>query len=203
MKQRIDIEHLVAWAYRDQRVDRVAALARGVAAPRMRSATDAMMSIEALGTRVGTSGLHLTALGAAVAPDAMAVHEAVMALPGEALALVVGHGRGGCRPSWHGREAERLVADTYGHGGRVRMVRDLGRREVGCRLRWAVDPALVAHSRGQYVMWWYALDGLACGLAGALCAHEAAPPAAPREPWLLRALYRVDEPDWLAIEKAG
>lgn len=194
MKQRIDIEHLVAWAYRDQRVAMVADLqhvAAGLSAPRMRSATDVMVSIAALGTRVDSSSRHLVAEGARVAADAEAVHGAVLALPAEAMALVIQHGRGGSRPHWHGREAERLVPDAD-EGGRVRVVRNRNRTPVISLLRTVVDMELVRFSREQYAAWWDALDGLADTLGGHLRDHDPTPPQAMRAPWEAPTLIYVD-----------
>ncbi|WP_323034118.1 hypothetical protein [Pararhodobacter sp.] len=192
MKQRIDIEHLVAWAYRDQMIDRVAGLVEARNSPaKMRSATDVMVSIAALGTRVSSSPRHVVALGARAAADAEAVHGAVLALPAEAMALVICHGRGGSRPHWHGRDAERLVPDTD-EAGRVRTVRNLKRTPVMSLLRTVVDMELVHFSRAQYGLWWDALDGLAGALDGQLRDHAPAPPQAMREPWEAPELIYVD-----------
>ncbi len=193
MKQRIDIEHLVAWAYRDQQIDRVAGLVDARNSPaKLRSATDVMVSIAVLGTRVSSSPRHLVAMGARAAVDAEAVHAAVLDLPAEAMALVICHGRGGSRPHWHGREAERLVPDTD-EAGRVRTVRAQGRgRPVMSLLRTVVDMELVHFSRAQYAAWRDALDGLAGVLDGQLRNHDAAPPQAMREPWEAPTLIYVD-----------
>ena len=67
MKQTIDIEDLLIWAYRDQCVDRVERAIRGVAAgPKLGSGG----SVWELGTRVDTSGAHAADLGAKAPDDA-------------------------------------------------------------------------------------------------------------------------------------
>ncbi|MFG1267647.1 hypothetical protein V5F40_06755 [Xanthobacter sp. DSM 14520] len=189
-----DIEGLVEWAYRVQCVDRMAGLmsvASGRTAPRMRSNTDMMVAFAALGVRVDSSPGYVTAMGATAQDDALVIHDAVLQLPAEAVALVVGHGKGGSRPPWHGVEAEALVADTD-RKGRVRMLRD-NCRPVACLLRHRIDPALVMFSRAQYGVWWEALAALADELHGKLETIDPLPPSAPREPWFLPPLVYVEE----------
>lgn len=77
MKPQIDIEALLVWAYRDQCVDRVSGrMAAAVSGPGLADGS----GFYRLGTRIDAPGAHLTALGAAVPDDALAVHDAVLAL---------------------------------------------------------------------------------------------------------------------------
>jgi len=193
--EQVDIEALVEWAYRVQCIDRTVGLmsvAVGLAGPSTRSATAVMVRYAELGARVDASPLHVTAMGASADDDALTIHDAVLRLPAEAMALVIAHARGGSRPSWHGLDAERLVADTDKRG-RVRVLLDAStRRPVACVLRPALDPALVMFSRAQYGVWWEALAALADDLAGRLDAYAPLPPAALREPWFAPRLIYVD-----------
>jgi len=201
--EQVDIEALVEWAYRVQCIDRTVGLmsvAVGLAGPSTRSATAVMVRYAELGARVDASPLHVTAMGASADDDALTIHDAVLRLPAEAMALVIAHARGGSRPSWHGLDAERLVADTD-RKGKVKMLRDQC-RPVSCRLRPAIDPALVEFSRAQYGVWWEALDALAGDLAGRLSCHEALPPMASRTPWFDPPLIYVEEHARWALDSA-
>lgn len=179
----VDIEALVEWAYRRQCVDRVVRMMSHRSTPPMCSPTDVMVRFAALGVRVDASPSYVSAMGASAQDDAFVIHDAVLALPGEALALVIAHARGGSRPPWHGPDAEALVAQTD-RRGRPRMIVD-GRQPVACMLRHRVDPVLVAFGREQYGVWWEALATLASNLKGKLVDSDPLPPVAPREPWLL------------------
>lgn len=201
--EQVDIEALVEWAYRVQCIDRTAGLmsiAAGLVGPSARSATEVMVRYAELGVRVDASPLHVTAMGANADDDALLIHDAVLRLPAEAMALVITHGRGGSRPSWHGVEAERLVPEVD-RKGRLRMLRDQC-RPVACLLRPAVDPALVAFSRAQYEVWWEALDALAGELIGRLGAHEPLPPLASRAPWFDPPLIYVEDVERMALDTA-
>lgn len=201
--ERVDIEALVGWAYRVQCVDRMAgllAVAAGRVVPGMRSASDTMAEFMVLGCRVDSSPRYVAAMGAVAQDDALTIHDAVLRLPAEAMALVVAHARSGSRPPWHSVEAERLVADTDA-GGRYRMMMHQ-RRAVACQLRHVVDPALVAFSRAQYAVWWEALDALAGDLKGRLDEHEALPPQASRTPWFDAPLVYVEEGTHMALDDA-
>lgn len=196
MKRQIDIEHLLIWAYRDQCADRVAALqdaATGLGAPRARSATDVMMAIAELGTRVSSSPRHVVELGARADADALAVHDAVLDLPAHVAALVIINGRGAARPYYHGMDAEWPVP-MRDEQGRVVHVRDpVSKRRVACRLRLPVSPDLVAHSRDAYGTWWGALEGLAAALEKELRSYNPLPPKALRAPWMVRPLLYLDD----------
>ena len=76
MKEIIDIEHPLIWAYRDQCIDKtVKALApRGPAG----AASGSLAQYAVLGTKVDSSGSALATLGLKVADDAMIVHDAVL-----------------------------------------------------------------------------------------------------------------------------
>lgn len=79
MKERIDIERLLEWAYRVQCVDRVAAT---VFSPRGPSgdANGAAVQMMQLGCRVDNSSAAARVLGAKAPDDALIVHDAVLAL---------------------------------------------------------------------------------------------------------------------------
>ena len=77
MKQAIDIEDLLVWAYRTQCVDRMERAMRGAThGPGWGVAG----RIWELGTRIDTSGAQLAMLGATAPDDALIVHDAVLAL---------------------------------------------------------------------------------------------------------------------------
>lgn len=78
MKQQINIEQLLIWAYREQCVDVCAASFRpqGPCA----SPANALAGYMALGTRVDNSGFAARALGSRVPDDAMIVHDTVLSL---------------------------------------------------------------------------------------------------------------------------
>lgn len=201
--ERVDIEHLVEWAYRVQCIERTAglmAIAAGRAVPRCRSATEVMVRHAALGVRVQSSPLHVVAMAASADDDALIIHDAVLRLPAEAMALIITHARAGSRPAWHGLDAERLVPATDARG-RVRMLRDRC-RPVACRLRQAVDPDLVAFSRAQYRAWWGALVELGDDLAGRMEHHQPLPPAAPPEPWFDAPLVYIETPAQIGLDAA-
>jgi hypothetical protein len=76
MKEQIDIEHLLDWAYRVQCVDKQVSVLK----PRgpSSSASGSLGQYAELGTKVDNSGAALKALGMKVADDAMIVHDAVL-----------------------------------------------------------------------------------------------------------------------------
>lgn len=78
MKEQIDIEALLVWAYRNQCVDRaqVGFKPRGPNG----SISNALAQHMALGTRVDTSGYAARALGDRTPPDALIIHDHVLAL---------------------------------------------------------------------------------------------------------------------------
>ena len=79
VKQRIDIEDLLVWAYRTQCVDR-SAQARFTPRGPSSSPVSGLAMVLALGTRVDTSGFAATVLGSRTPDDALVVHDAVLAL---------------------------------------------------------------------------------------------------------------------------
>lgn len=76
MKEQIDIERLLDWAYRVQSVDKQvsALMPRGPSS----SASGSLGQYAELGTKVDNSGAALKTLGMKVADDAMIVHDAVL-----------------------------------------------------------------------------------------------------------------------------
>ncbi len=78
MKQTIDIENLLIWAYRDQCVDRQMAsfTPRGPSS----SVAGSLGQYVALGTRVDNSGFAARALGVRLPDDALVVHDSVLSL---------------------------------------------------------------------------------------------------------------------------
>jgi hypothetical protein len=80
-RERIDIEQLLVWAYRDQQVDRMAGqMLAAISGPRTGGGLASSQSIWALGTRVDASGGMLAAIGATAPDDALVLHDAVLAL---------------------------------------------------------------------------------------------------------------------------
>ncbi len=177
------------WAYRIECIDRRAGLAQvalGRALPGRASGTAIIAQMMALGTRVDSCSMHISALGAAahLVDDALLVHDAVLALDspgGVAVVLVIMHARSGTRPPWHGAEAERLVAEVDARGRLVTLREH--ERAIACYVRPAVDPAIVEYTRAEYGVWWEALAALTDVLRGRLEGYEVCGPAAEREPW--------------------
>jgi hypothetical protein len=84
MKETIDIEDLLVWAYRNQAVEQaIAGIGRacGMVAPRSRSMSDVIVGYMQLGCRVDGSAGFVADLGAKVHVDALTLHDAVLALP--------------------------------------------------------------------------------------------------------------------------
>ena len=82
MKEKIDIEALLVWAYRAQCVDRVFRQIKAATEPlRCYGSTwHGMAQIAELGAIIQSTGVGLAAVGASAADDAFIVHDAVMAL---------------------------------------------------------------------------------------------------------------------------
>lgn len=95
MKQAIDVEDLLVWAYRTQCVDRMAAQMRVAAGGELPSANRSCSALIArhieLGTVIDGSGWFLAAHGATAPDDALIVHDAVLALSD----MVIERGEGG------------------------------------------------------------------------------------------------------------
>lgn len=80
MKQTIDIEELLVWAYRDQCVDRMAEQMKAAIAPPSMPGVGSGQTMWLLGTRIDQSGHQLAWIGAKAPDDALVVHDAVLAL---------------------------------------------------------------------------------------------------------------------------
>lgn len=77
MKEQIDIERLLEWAYREHCIDRQVSLLKPVGPSR--SVSGNLGQYVELGTRVDNSGAALKAQGLKLPDDAMIVHDAVLA----------------------------------------------------------------------------------------------------------------------------
>lgn len=187
----VDVEALLAWAYRDQCVDRAAGHGWGLAQP-----LDSIARLE----RVHGASL---AAGHDCHPDAEIVHAAVLRLPHSQIGLVISHAKVGDRPSWG--EGMRLVvaARVTQRGNPVRLY-DASRNLIGHEVRAAAEmpggalfyaPAdapplawygrLIAGERLGWRLWHAGLVSVAAHLAaaGLLRDYAVGGPAAPATPW--------------------
>lgn len=96
-----DIEDLLVWAFRDQRVERYAATLRGAALGPSGSMESGIGQILALGTKVDTTAAGAKWLGARCHDDAVTLYDAVMALPDNARVELVKHARAADEPYWY------------------------------------------------------------------------------------------------------
>lgn len=94
-----DVEDLLVWAFRDQRVEAVASSLRPM--QRGFSSTCSVGQVMALGTRVDTSTAGAMFVSDSCHEDAAVTYYAVMALPPEAWVYVIKHARTATEPYWH------------------------------------------------------------------------------------------------------
>ena len=214
MKEQIDIEALLEWAYRTQCVDRRQRKAEAQR-PAVLPQGSPFASIMALGTRVDTSGFQpimgYGLIEGSGPDDADLVHDAVLALPDcwlewrtadevvlhdeepsctsqfvSAAVLVVLHGRQGLRPDVH----EGVVM----RAGRPPSAGDTdarGRRRKSAELMQEFQAAM--HARALYMVWRRGLVILADQLKGRLTKFDVLPPQAPEAPWegKLKVVHRA------------
>ncbi|MCW5722051.1 MAG: hypothetical protein KIS86_13000 [Devosia sp.] len=201
MAKAVDVEELVVWAFRDQKIE---AVARGMM-PGMPtwSADSSMAEVLALGTRVDTSSAGSRLVAIHCKEDAAVTFDAVMALPGEARMLVVKHGRTGTRPEWHEEGPGEWVQPLDKHGQPKKLWRDPAKQRGYLGLAplelVGTHPAIVDEARRAYCVWWLALGDLVEMLNGpnGLADHVARRPKAATPPWFdPAAAGRADPVIW-------
>jgi hypothetical protein len=208
----IDVETLLAWAYRDE-------LCKGGEV----TAGVGFFTLAELGTLVDGDQFGSTArlppIFGEPHPDAIAIDRAVRALPdieidwersgaafiGEPAkhmpdplaryalrpsVLLIMHGKMGSRPQW--RTDPMRVRGIRVQGGGCRIVGTVSGGRKGrlwysdgahCPLELMPSWAEVAYARAEYWAWWHGLDELVRQLDGALVEHGAVPAGAPQFPW--------------------
>ena len=180
-----DVEALLVWAFRDQKIEAVAA---GVL-PRAQtwSQTSSLGEIMALGTRVDSSSAGARHVAIHCHEDAAVIYDAVMALPPDAWQIVIKHARTGTQPDWHPEGPGVWVVPLDRNGRPKRLWRDPAKQKgdlgpapaelVGTR------PEVVEQDRRAYAMWHAALVDLVGLLNAEMVDHEAIGPEAPPAPW--------------------
>lgn len=191
-----DVEDLVVWAFRDQRVEQVASSLR----PRQPgwSSSTSVAQVMALGTRVDSSAAGARFLGGRCHEDAAVIYDAVMSLPPEAWREVVKHARTATEPYWY-EEGPGYFAVPLDRAGRPkRLWRDPARQkgDLGEAPPELVGthPVVVEEARAIYRLWHVSLCELVPMLNRELVAHRASLPLRPAEPWNMpaRQLHRRD-----------
>lgn len=186
-----DIEDLVAWAFREQQVERFVATLRGGAvgpSPSPRSSTDMLSEMLVLGTRVDSSGAGAKWLGARCHDDAITIYDAVMTLPEDAWVEVIKCARSNLRPCWYPEGAGRWETPRDRTGRPKVLYRDPVRKRDPIGLAppelVGIDPLLVEESRAVYRLWYVSLCELAEMVNPELVSFRARWPAASPDPWL-------------------
>ena len=187
MPKAMDVEDLLIWAFRDQKIEMVAERMR----PRGLSPSpeSSLAQVLALGTRVDTSGAGANFLGGVQChEDAAVIYDAVMTLPPDAWFVIKKHALSATRPDWYPEGPGYWVTPLDRNGKPKRLWRDPAKQKgdmgpapdefIGIR------PATVALGRTTYAMWHAALLDLLDMLNAEMVDHEAIGPEAPAAPWL-------------------
>jgi len=181
MKTAIDIEDLLAWTYQRQRADIVSRRQGAVFLPGHPSNVAMLQRHASLGTRIDCAGSWVHDKNE-LHPDADAVHEAVMRLPGDQCGLVLSHGKGGTRPNWIEDDQPRYLPKMQSNG-RPCVERDSGGRAILCHVYFYPDPDHVSFCRSVYSTWWDGINLLVSRLKD-LSDYTVTGPEAPEKPWL-------------------
>lgn len=180
-----DVEDLLVWAFRDQRVEAVASSLR----PTMPgwSSSCAIAQVMALGTRVDTSVAGARYLGVRCHEDAAVIYDAVMALPPEAWVEVIKHARTATEPHWHEEGPGEWVVPRDRAGKPKRRWRDPDKQKGDLGEAPAVligtNPIIVEEARAIYRLWHVSLCELVPLLNREMVKFQAEPPRRPAEPW--------------------
>lgn len=187
----IDVEQLAVWAFRDQRAHRhagaglnaIEAYAEGITVyGRTSDGTGALADIEHLGCRIDR---RVGITRDMVHPVAEAVAVLSLDIVGGELVRMMGT-LGGRPDGWI--EPERwyrpVVWIRYGEEGQWERTGP-GNSPRITRVIPTVTREEIERRRGEYVLWWEALDTLAWQLSMRALGFSVLHPSAPREPWLV------------------
>lgn len=189
----MDVEHLVTWAYRDQRVDRVAsaglyAIEAEVAGHLMygRSSDGCaqLADIAHMGCRVDKGGV---VISDCVHPAADAVAVALGDI--EQGRMIAAYGRVGGRPDqWRQPPPGRWFRAVQWREPWVEAEPERYRgRPVLCEIMPTRTTADIARGMEEYDSWWEGLERLAWQLSMRNLGFAVTGPAAPRAPWKVGA----------------
>jgi len=189
MAKAVDVEDLVVWAFRNQKIE---AVARGMmpALPTW-SSDSSLAEVLALGTKVDTTSAGSRFVALHCKEDAAVIFDAVMALPKEAQMLVVMHGRNGTRPEWHAEGPGEWVQPLDKKGRPKKLWRDPAKQRgylgLAPKVLVGTHPAVVEEARRAYCVWWLGLCDLVDLLNGpdGLVEHCALRPRDARPPWFV------------------
>jgi hypothetical protein len=180
-----DVEDLLVWAFKEQKVLGFAASFRGVSVGM--SSTCSLGQVMALGTRVDSPSAAERMLGARCHEDAAVILDAVTALPEVARVELIKHARGGTVPDWHEDGPGAWVAPVDRNGKPKRLWRDPLRQrgDMGPAplVLEGVHPDIVEEDRAIYRLWHTALCELVPMLNGEMTDHTARWPRRSPEPW--------------------
>lgn len=186
MPKAMDVEDLVIWAFRDQKIEAVAARLAGPVGLQP-SPESNLAQILALGCRVQTSSAGAMHMAVQCHEDAAVIYDAVMALPAEACMLIIRHGRNATRPDWYEEGPGRWVdqVDTDGNPKKQYLDPHTKRGFIGYArpVLEGTDPAEVEKARREYDVWRYGLVDLVPLLNAEMVDHEAIGPEAAKRPW--------------------
>lgn len=186
MPAAIDVEDLVVWAFRDQKIE---AVARRLGPPTglQPSPESSLAQILALGCRVDTSSAGSMHLSVQCHEDAAVIYDAVMSLPAEAWMLVITHARNATRPDWYEDGPGRYVDQVDAEGRPKKRYIDPTNRKGFIGYAPPVlegnDPLEVEEARRAYEVWRFALVDLVGMLNAEMVDHEATGPAVAARPW--------------------
>lgn len=181
-----DVEDLLVWAFRDQRIEEVAKTLRPMQ-PGW-SATCSLGEVMMLGTRVDGSSAGAKFLGVRCHEDAAVIYDAVMALPPEAWVEVIKHARTATEPDWH-REGPGHWAVPLDRAGKPKRrwrdeIKQRGDMGEAAPELVGTNPRVVEEARAIYRLWHVALGEMVPLLNREMVKHQATPPARSAAPWL-------------------
>ena len=193
-RREMDIEAMLIWAYRDQRVDLLFGRCVGLFNVERRAAGLPVQSISGDGCAVierdALLGCRIDGGGPSalcIHPDAEAVHEEVRALKSRIeRAAVIESAKTGERPDWMpGARAymEPVLVAAGKRAGEPVRIYDKDRNWIGCRVTVGLAEEVIDARRAFYEAWRGALVKLAGRLAGRLLKHQVVGPRAPARPW--------------------
>lgn len=186
MPKAMDVEDLVIWAFRDQKIEAVAARLAGPSGLHA-SPESNLAQILALGCRVQTSSAGAMHVAVQCHEDAAVIYDAVMALPAEACMLIIRHARNATRPDWYEDGPGRWVEQVDREGNPKKLYIDPHARRGFLGYARPVlegnDPAEVEEARRAYDVWRYGLVDMVPLLNAEMVDHEAIGPAVSARPW--------------------